>query len=146
MAKQAIKLSALQQAVADKRNDQITSKERVTYKKGALKGKLTEEAVCRKAIKVIRANDPTKLPHYTGVHSIYDGFNNAIKDYYGIYRDAPGVNPHSAEHIEGQKQLESITNKLMKEGKLIGVPKKGGYMFYLPEEYISPAKKNTPKL
>lgn len=72
------------------------------------KPKLTEEEFIRKAIKKLRGN-------YKGIHSVYSGFNQAFKEYFG-------TNP-----VE-------TTQRLVKEGKLSIRPVKGGVLLYLPED------------
>ena len=64
---------------------------------------------------VVRAIKKLKRPPYRGIHSVYSGFNQAFREYYG-------ANPVEA------------TNKLAQEGKLRTRPVKGGVMLYLPED------------
>ena len=73
------------------------------------KSKFTEEEFVVRAIKKLR-----KLP-YKGIHSVYSGFNDAFKRYFG-------TNP-----IE-------TTNTLAQENKIAIRPVKGGVMLYLPED------------
>jgi hypothetical protein len=70
--------------------------------------KLTELEFVRRAIKKLRGK-------YKGIHTIYSGFNDAFKIYFG-------TNP-----IE-------TTQRLAQEGKIVIRPVKGGVMIYLPEE------------
>ncbi len=72
--------------------------------------KLSYEEFIKKAIESLRKDG------YKGIHSVYSGFNEAFKKYYG------GENP-----VE-------VTNKLASEGKISIRPVKGGVMLYLPEE------------
>ena len=72
------------------------------------KPKLSEEEFIRRAIKKLRGN-------YKGIHTIYSGFNQAFRDYFG-------TNP-----IE-------TTQRLAKEGKIHIRPVKGGVIIYLPED------------
>jgi hypothetical protein len=72
------------------------------------KQKLSEEEFIRKAIKKLRGN-------YKGIHSVYSGFNEAFKQYFG-------TNP------------VDTTQRLAKEGKINIRPVKGGVMLYLPED------------
>jgi hypothetical protein len=72
--------------------------------------KLSHEEFIKKAIVSLRQEG------YKGIHSVYSGFNNAFKKYFG------GENP-----VE-------VTNKLAKEGKIVVRPVKGGVMLYLPED------------
>lgn len=69
---------------------------------------LTEEEFVHRAIKKLRGK-------YKGIHSVYSGFNQAFRRYYG-------TNP-----IE-------VTQSLAKEGKISIRPVKGGVMLYLPED------------
>jgi hypothetical protein len=71
--------------------------------------KLTEEEFVVQAIKRLR-----KEP-YRGIHSVYSGFNEAFKKYFG-------TNPVEA------------TSKLAAEGKMEIRPFKGGAMLFLPGE------------
>jgi len=71
--------------------------------------KISEYDFVAKAIKRLRK------PPYKGIHSVYSGFNQAFKDYFG-------TNP-----IE-------TTQRLAQEGKITIRPVKGGVMLYLPEE------------
>ena len=64
---------------------------------------------------VIRAIKKLKRPPYRGIHSVYSGFNQAFREYFGS-------NP-----IE-------VTNQLAQEGKIRTRPVKGGVMLYLPED------------
>lgn len=72
------------------------------------KPKLSEVEFFRRAIKKLRGN-------YKGIHSVYSGFNQAFRQYFG-------TNP-----IE-------TTQRLAKEGKLSIRPVKGGVILYLPED------------
>ena len=71
--------------------------------------KLTEEEFVIQAIKKLR-KDP-----YRGIHSVYSGFNEAFRKYFG-------ANPVEA------------TSKLAAEGKIETRPFKGGVMLFLPGE------------
>jgi len=71
--------------------------------------KLTEEEFVLQAIKRLR-----KEP-FRGIHSVYSGFNEAFRKYFG-------ANP-----IE-------VTSKLAAEGKIEIRPFKGGVMLFLPGE------------
>jgi hypothetical protein len=72
--------------------------------------RLSHEEFVKKAIVSLRKEG------YKGIHTVYSGFNEAFKKYFG------GENP-----IE-------VTNSLAKEGKITIRPVKGGVMLYLPEE------------
>ena len=76
--------------------------------------KFSEEEFIKRAIKRLRGN-------YKGIHSVYSGFNQAFKKYYG-------TNPIEA------------TQRLAKEGKISIRPVKGGVMLYLPEDAPSSAE------
>jgi len=71
--------------------------------------RLTEEEFVIQAIKKLR-KDP-----YRGIHSVYTGFNEAFRKYFG-------TNPVEA------------TSKLAAEGKVETRPFKGGVMLFLPGE------------
>ena len=73
------------------------------------KPELSEEEFVVRAIKKLRK------PPYKGIHSVYSGFNQACKDYFG-------TNP-----VE-------ITQRLAGEGKIVVRPAKGGVMLYLPQD------------
>jgi hypothetical protein len=61
---------------------------------------------------------------YKGIHTIYSGFNEAFKKYFG-------TNPIEA------------TKKLSEEGKIVIRPTKGGVMIYLPEDLPGGPPKNV---
>jgi hypothetical protein len=71
--------------------------------------KLTEEEFVLQAIKKLR-KDP-----FRGIHSVYSGFNEAFRKYFG-------TNPVEA------------TSRLAAEGKVEKRPFKGGVMLFLPGE------------
>jgi len=71
--------------------------------------KLTEEEFVLQAIRKLR-----KEP-YRGIHSVYSGFNEAFRKYFG-------TNP-----VE-------VTSRLAAEGKIETRPFKGGVMLFLPGE------------
>src|SRR4030042_5334420 len=71
--------------------------------------RLTEEEFVIQAIKKLR-KDP-----YRGIHSVYSGFNEAFRKYFG-------TNPIEA------------TTRLVAEGKIETRPFKGGMMLFLPGE------------
>ncbi|MBM4279149.1 MAG: hypothetical protein FJ130_14910 [Deltaproteobacteria bacterium] len=71
--------------------------------------KLREEEFVVEAIRKLR-----KAP-FRGIHSVYSGFNEAFRKYFGI-------NPVEA------------TNRLAAEGKIETRPVKGGVMLFLPGE------------
>jgi len=64
---------------------------------------------------VVRAIKKLRRPPYKGIHSVYSGFNQAFRDYYGT--DPVGA-----------------TNRLADEGRVVTRPVKGGVMLYLPDE------------
>ena len=70
---------------------------------------LNREEFVKKAIVSLRKEG------FKGIHTVYSGFNDAFKKYYG------GENPIDA------------TNKLARDGKIVLKPVKGGMMIYLPE-------------
>jgi len=70
---------------------------------------LTEEEFVIRAIRKLR-----KAP-YKGIHSVYSGFNQAFKEYFG-------TSPVEA------------SNTLAQEEKIAIRPVKGGVMLYLPED------------
>ena len=81
--------------------------------------KLTEEEFVIQAIKKLR-----KEP-YRGIHSVYSGFNEAFRKYFG-------TNPVEA------------TTKLAAEGKIETRPFKGGMMLFLPGE--APKRPTTDEI
>ena len=81
--------------------------------------KLTEEEFVIQAIKKLR-KDP-----YRGIHSVYSGFNEAFRKYFG-------TNPVEA------------TTRLAAEGKIENRPFKGGMMLFLPGE--APKRPTTDEI
>ena len=79
----------------------------------------TEEKKISEYDFVVKAIKKLRKPPYKGIHSVYSGFNQAFKEYYG-------TNP------------VATTEKLAKEGKITLRPVKGGVMLYLPEEAPGP--------
>jgi hypothetical protein len=77
--------------------------------------KMSEEEFVINAIKKLRR------PPYKGIHSVYSGFNEAFRVYFG-------------------KNPIDVTRKLANEGKIIVRPVKGGVMLYLPGDV-----RNIPK-
>ena len=75
-----------------------------------LREKLTYEDFFKRAIKKLR--DPTKS---RGIHSVFSGFNQAFRDYYG-------------------EDPIDVTQTLFREGKIGLRPAKRGVMLYLPGE------------
>lgn len=72
--------------------------------------KLSHEEFVKRAIVSLRKEG------FKGIHSVYSGFNEAFKKYFG------DENPVDA------------TNKLAAEGKIVIRPVKGGVMLYMPED------------
>ena len=64
---------------------------------------------------VVKAIKRLRKPPYKGIHSVYSGFNQGFKDYFG-------TNP-----VE-------TTQQLAEEGKVTIRPVRGGVMLYLPED------------
>ena len=64
---------------------------------------------------VVRAIKTLHKPPYKGIHSVYSGFNQAFREYFG-------TNPVEA------------TTKLAQEGKIVTRPVRGGVTIYLPED------------
>ena len=85
------------------------------------KPKLSEEEFVVRAIKKLRK------PPYKGIHSVYSGFNQAFKDYFG-------TNP-----VE-------TTQRLTKERKIVTRPAKGGVMLYLPQDAAPPGEDALAKI
>ncbi len=71
--------------------------------------RLNHEEFVKKAIVSLRKEG------FKGIHTVFSGFNDAFKKYYG------GENPIEA------------TNRLAKDGKIVLKPVKGGVMLYLPD-------------
>jgi hypothetical protein len=84
------------------------------------KSKLSEEEFMRRAIVKLRGK-------YKGIHSVFSGFNQAFKEYFG-------TNPVEA------------TQRLSKEGKIIIRPVKGGVMLYLPEDALNSTESVLKKI
>jgi len=85
------------------------------------KPKLSEEEFVVRAIKKLRK------PPYKGIHSVYSGFNQAFKDYFG-------TNP-----VE-------TTQRLAQEKKIVTRPVKGGVMLYLPQDAAPPGEDALAKI
>ena len=81
------------------------------------KSRLSEEEF------VVRAINKLRKPPYKGIHSVYSGFNQAFKDYFG-------TNP-----VE-------TTQRLTEEGRIVTRPARGGVMLYLPQD-AAPAGENA---
>ncbi|MCX6356686.1 MAG: hypothetical protein NT045_02220 [Candidatus Aureabacteria bacterium] len=71
--------------------------------------KLTPDEFVTRAVKKLRK------PPYKGIHTVYSGFNQAYREYFGTDPIAQ-------------------TNKMAQEGTIIIRPVKGGVMLYLPED------------
>lgn len=84
-----------------------------------LKEKMIYKDFFERAIKKLR--DPSKSK---GIHSVFSGFNQAFRDYYG------------EDPIE-------VTQMLVREGKIELKPVKGGVMLYLPGDGPNFAKKDV---
>ena len=69
---------------------------------------------------VVRAIKKLRKRPYKGIHSVYSGFNQAFRDYFGV------------DPVEA-------TTKLAKEEKIFTRPVKGGVILYLPEDAPAPA-------
>ncbi len=75
-----------------------------------MKGKLSHEEFVRLAIEKLR------LDNYKGIHTVYSGFNEAFKTYFG-----------------GEDPIE-VTDRLANEGRIGLRPVKGGVMIFPPGE------------
>jgi len=75
--------------------------------------KLSYEEFVKKSIETLRS------PKYKGIHSVFSGFNQAFKEYFG-------------------EDPIKVTKQLADEGKIAIRPAKGGVMIYLPED-VSPS-------
>jgi len=71
--------------------------------------KLTKEEFVLRAIKALRK------PPYKGIHTVYSGFNNAFKEYFG-------------------EEAREAVDALVKGGKIQTRFVRGGVMLYLPGE------------
>ena len=80
-----------------------------------ISGKMDEEQFILRAIRRLRK------PPYKGIHTVYSGFNEAFKQFYG-------------------KSSVEITTRMAQDGKIVTRPVKGGVMLYLPGE--APAGKS----
>jgi hypothetical protein len=72
--------------------------------------KMTKEEFVVEAIKTLR--DPSRSQ---GIHSVYSGFNQAFKTYFG-------------------EEARPTTDQMAAAGKIVVQPRKGGVMIYLPGE------------
>ncbi len=81
--------------------------------------KLSYEEFVRKSIEMLRS------PKYKGIHSVFSGFNQAFKEYFG-------------------EDPIKVTKQLADEGKIAIRPAKGGVMIYLPED-VAPTS-NTDQI
>jgi len=72
--------------------------------------KMTKEQFVLEAIRALR--NPARSQ---GIHSVYSGFNQAFKRYFG-------------------EDSRDTTDKLVADGKIVIRPVKGGVMMYLPGE------------
>ncbi len=68
---------------------------------------------------MVRAIEKLRKQPYKGIHTVYSGFNQAFKEYFG-------TNP-----VE-------MTQRLAKEGKIVVRPVRGGVMLYLPQDAPAP--------
>jgi len=74
---------------------------------------LGEEEFIRRAILALRK------PPYRGIHSVYSGFNEAFRKYFG-------------------RDPVEATTRLAREGRLVIRPVRGGVMLFLPEDASPP--------
>jgi hypothetical protein len=72
--------------------------------------KLSEEEFVKQGVLTLRTEP------YKGIHSVYSGFNEAFKKYFG-----------------GQDPVK-VTTRMAEEGKISIRPVKGGVILYLPED------------
>ena len=80
-------------------------------KQNKANGHLSEEEFVLRAIEKLRKGG------YRGIHSVYSGFNEAFRNYFGDSADPVGV-----------------TTKLAKAGKVATRFTRGGVMLYKPDE------------
>jgi hypothetical protein len=64
---------------------------------------------------VTRAIKKLRKPPYKGIHTVYSGFNQAFREYFG-------------------KDPVETTNRLAAEGRIVTRPVRGGVTIYLPED------------
>jgi hypothetical protein len=76
---------------------------------------------------VVRAVKTLHKPPYKGIHSVYSGFNQAFREYFG-------------------KDPVEATTKLAQEGKIVTRPVKGGVTIYLPEDAPARSKSVLSKI
>jgi hypothetical protein len=69
---------------------------------------------------VVRSIKKLRKPPYKGIHSVYSGFNQAFREYFGT------------DPVEA-------TTRLAEEGKIGTRPVKGGVLLFLPEDAASSA-------
>ena len=76
---------------------------------------------------VLRAIDRLHQPKYKGIHTVYSGFNEAFREYYG--KDADPV---------------AATKRLATDGKVVIMPSRGGVILYKKgdEPVLAPKPKN----
>lgn len=68
-----------------------------------------------------------KKQRATGIHSVYSGFNEGLRDYF------PGID------------VTATTNKMVAEGVITTWPAKGGVKLYLPSERVKGEKVKKTK-
>jgi hypothetical protein len=73
--------------------------------------KLTVEQFTLQAIRNLR-----NLAKSKGIHAVYSGFNTAFREYFP------------------KKDVKNELQKLVDDGKIVMVPRRGGPMIYLPDE------------
>lgn len=73
---------------------------------------------------VVRAINKLRKPPYKGIHSVYSGFNQAFREYF-------------------DKNPVEATTRLVKEGKIVTRPVRGGVILYLPED--APASREAKR-
>jgi len=83
--------------------------------------RVSEEEFTFRAIRMLRK------PPYRGIHSVYSGFNQAFKEYFG-------------------KNAVEATQRMAAEGKIVTRPVKGGIMLYLPEDAPAAARSVLQKI
>lgn len=95
-------------------------------RKATLQGQKLQDfvAFCRTAIKGLHAFDVQKgYGRSAGIHSVYSGFNDLVKEEYGI------------DCYQTTAELEAVGFGIK--------PTKGGVMIYLPEDAKNMAKKSA---
>ena len=75
----------------------------------------TEDKILSEHEFIVRAIKKLRKPPYKGIHSVYSGFNQAFREYFG-------------------RDPVEATQRFSGEGKIVTRPVKGGVLIMLPED------------